>query len=147
MPNDPFGKYISEINKAYTRGDATEHTHRPALKTLIEAIGKKITATNEPKRVECGAPDFVVSRKVRRTEQAFGYVECKDIGVNLTKEAKNEQLKRYRGSLHNLILTDYLEFRLYVGGELQETAVLAKEGKGGKFVATKDGMGALHVCR
>ena len=35
MARDAFEEYISEINKAYTRGDATEHTHRPALKTLI----------------------------------------------------------------------------------------------------------------
>ena len=36
MASDVFGKYLSEINKAYLRGDATEHTHRPALKALIE---------------------------------------------------------------------------------------------------------------
>ena len=47
MPNDIFNKYLSEINKAYLRGDATEHTHRPALKSLIEGLGKKITTTNE----------------------------------------------------------------------------------------------------
>lgn len=35
MALDFFGDYINEINKAYGRGDATEHTHRPALKKLI----------------------------------------------------------------------------------------------------------------
>ena len=50
MPSDLFNKYLSEINKAYLRGDATEHTHRPALKTLIEGFARNITATNEPKR-------------------------------------------------------------------------------------------------
>ncbi len=29
MSSDAFDKYLSEINKAYLRGDATEHTHRP----------------------------------------------------------------------------------------------------------------------
>jgi len=38
MRNGAFDIYISEINKAYLRGDATEHTHRPALKALIEAL-------------------------------------------------------------------------------------------------------------
>jgi len=38
MPSDVFRKYLSEINKAYLRGDATEHTHRPALKSLIEGL-------------------------------------------------------------------------------------------------------------
>ena len=58
MQNDQFDKYISEINKAYLRGDATEHTHRPALKALIEALGKNITATNEPRQIACGRRIF-----------------------------------------------------------------------------------------
>jgi len=28
MAEDAFDKYLGEINKAYLRGDATEHTHR-----------------------------------------------------------------------------------------------------------------------
>jgi len=47
MAGDVFDRYLSEINEAYLRGNATEHTHRPALKVLIEALGDKITATNE----------------------------------------------------------------------------------------------------
>lgn len=35
MPKEPFNKYIDDINRAYLKGDATEHTHRPALKALI----------------------------------------------------------------------------------------------------------------
>jgi hypothetical protein len=35
------------------------HTHRPALKSLIESLALNITATNEPKRIKCGAPDFI----------------------------------------------------------------------------------------
>jgi hypothetical protein len=54
MAENAFEIYISEINKAYSRGIATEHTHRPALKDLIESINNKITAINEPKRIECG---------------------------------------------------------------------------------------------
>ena len=134
-----FESYLSEINTAYLNGDATEHTHRPALKTLIEAMAVKITCTNEPKRlIYCGAPDMKISRRVGHSEQAFGYVECKDIGVDLKKEEKGEQLKRYRAALDTLILTDYVNFRLYKNGQLEATATLAKEGKGGKFVGTDE---------
>ena len=94
MANDPFSVYLTEINNAYMRGDATEHTHRPALKTLIEALGKKITATNEPRRQKCGAPDYIISRRKKGMDQTIGYVEAKDIGINLTQAAKNEQIKR-----------------------------------------------------
>jgi len=128
MASDVFGKYLSEINRAYLRGDATEHTHRPALKTLIEGLAKKITAINEPKRTECGAPDYVVSRRTNGVDKNIGYIEAKDIGTNLTQAAKTKQIKkRYLPSLNNFILTDYIEFRWYVNGERQITERLAEE--------------------
>ena len=139
MPNDIFNKYLSEINKAYLRGDATEHTHRPALKSLIEGLAKKITATNEPKRTECGAPDYVVSRRSNGIDKNIGYIEAKDIATDLTQAAKTEQIKkRYLPSLNNFILTDYIEFRWYVNGERQLTAKLAEE-TADKFKATDEG--------
>jgi type I restriction-modification system DNA methylase subunit len=58
-----------------------------------------------------------------------GHIEAKDIGVSLTKKAKSQQLKRYFNALPNLILTDYLEFRWYVSGELRLTAKIAEVGK------------------
>ena len=139
MASDVFSEYLSEINKAYLRGDATEHTHRPALKTLIEAMGDKITGTNEPKRrTDCGAPDMLVSRRKRNLDFRVGYIECKDIGTDLKQEEKNEQIKkRYVPSLHNFILTNYIEFRWYTDGKLRLTAILAREGDGGVFKATE----------
>lgn len=59
----PILDYLRKLERALKRGDATEHTHRPALKELLEALDDKIVATNEPKRSECGAPDYVISRK------------------------------------------------------------------------------------
>jgi len=38
MAKDVFDTYLSEINEAYLRGDATEHTHRAALKGLIKTL-------------------------------------------------------------------------------------------------------------
>ena len=140
MKNKRLENYLHELNNALARGDSTEHTHRPALKTLLESLKDNITATNEPKRVACGAPDFAISRKKYRLEQVFGYIECKDIGVDLKREEKSDQLKRYRAAIDNLILTDYINFRFYQNGELIETAALAKEGKGGKFMATEGSM-------
>jgi predicted helicase len=77
-----------------------------------------VTATNEPKRTICGAPDFVISRKDKGFDYNIGYIETKDIGTNLIQSAKTEQIsKRYVPSLNNFILTDYIEFWWYVGGE------------------------------
>lgn len=114
--------YLSSIDQALKAGNATEHTHRPALKTLVEALRPKIIATNEPTRIACGAPDYIVSS----SDIPLGYIEAKDVGINLDKVEEGSQLGRYRGSLRNLILTDYLEFRLYRNGELVDTVNLAK---------------------
>jgi SAM-dependent methyltransferase len=115
---DQIIEYLKEIEKEASRGVATEHTFRPALKKLVESLDKGIAAINEPKRIECGAPDYLISRR----NLTLGYIEAKDIGVSLNETAKSEQLKRYFQALENLILTDYLEFRWYVNGELRQSA-------------------------
>lgn len=112
--------YLKAVEKALAEGNATEHTHRPALKGLLESFGEGVTATNEPKRIRCGAPDLIVTRG----GVPLGYVEAKDVGVSLDKAEVSEQLKRYFDSLENLLLTDYLEFRWYVRGVQVQAASL-----------------------
>lgn len=121
--------YQRKIEKALAAGNATENTHRPALKELLESTALGITATNEPKRVQCGAPDYIVTRG----ETPLGYIEAKDVGEPLDRLERGEQLRRYRESLGNLILTDYLEFRWYVRGEHRLTARLASVGAKGSY--------------
>jgi predicted helicase len=128
-------EYLKRIEQALRAGNATEHTHRPALKSLIESLGAGITATNEPKRVKCGAPDFVITRG----EIPLGYIEAKDVGESLDKVEKSEQMRRYLESLSNLILTDYLEFRWYVAGKHRLTARLASASAKKPLRAETDG--------
>lgn len=137
--NAIFKDYLMLIEQAYKAGNATEHTHRPALKDLLEAFQPDVTATNEPKRIKCGAPDYIITRK----DIPLGFVEAKDIGVSLDDTEKSEQLKRYRDGLANLILTDYLEFRWYVSGELRLTARLAKPQTNGKLRVETEGVQQL----
>ncbi len=134
-----FDGYIKAITTALKRGDATEHTHRPALKALIESFANGITATNEPKRIACGAPDYIVTKGI----VPVGYVEAKDVNVGLDDVESDEQLKRYRGSLRNLILTDYLEFRYFRNGVPTLTARLGKWQKNGVFKKDADGEKAV----
>lgn len=135
MDNAVFKHYLALVEQACKAGNATEHTHRPALKDLLEACQPGVTATNEPKRIKCGAPDYIITRK----DIPLGFVEAKDIGIALDDVQNGEQLKRYRESLGNLILTDYLEFRWYVSGELRLTARLAKPQANGKLRAEAEG--------
>ena len=86
-----LAQYILTIEKELVAGNATEHTHRPALKTLLEGLAKGIVATNKPQRTECGTPDFLVSKGAFQV----GYMEAKDVGKSLDEAEKSEQLKRY----------------------------------------------------
>ena len=139
MPPNAFRDYLRRIEKNLATGSATEHTHRSALKALLEAVGEGITAINEPKRIECGAPDYILTR----AKTPVGYVEAKDVGTSLDMAERSEQMRRYRASLNNLILTDYLEFRWYVEGEHRETARLAVATSDGKVRTRRGGVQAL----
>jgi len=134
--SDVIKSYLAEIDREFKTGRATEHTHRPALKGLIESMVPGVRATNEPKRVECGAPDFIL----RRDGLSIGYVETKDLGKSLDEAEDSDQLQRYKKSLPNLILTDYLEFRWFVDGQLRDSARLGRIGKGGKILPDKKGI-------
>jgi len=117
-----FLGYLAAIRKRFTAGDATEHTHRRALEAFLESVGRDITATNEPRRIACGSPDFQITRK----GVPVGHVKTKDIGTDLdqTERGKGphgEQFIRYRDGLPNWILTDYLQFRWFVNGEKRLT--------------------------
>jgi hypothetical protein len=134
--SDVIKSYLAKIDREFKTGRATEHTHRPALKDLIESLDSGVSATNEPKRVECGAPDFIL----RRDGLSIGYVETKDLGKSLDEAEDSDQLQRYKKSLPNLILTDYLEFRWFVDGHLRDSARLGRIGKGDKIQPDKKGI-------
>ena len=79
--------YLSEIAAAHEPGSATEHTYRPALKNLLEAFSAGTTALSEPKRIKCGAPDYIISRGA----VPVGFIEAKDTGVPL-EETENSDV-------------------------------------------------------
>jgi hypothetical protein len=126
----PFEIYIKKVEDDLRGGKATEHTYRGTLEIFMEALGHGIEASNEPKHIDCGAPDFIIEKR----KVPLGYVEAKDLGEPLDKIEKSDQLKRYLKALNNLILTDYLEFRWYVNGEKTRTVRLAEVGKNNRLV-------------
>ena len=133
--------YLKAIRAKFETGDASEHTHRPALEDLVESFSKNVIVINEPKRIACGAPDLVIKKE----DFPIGYIEAKDVGRSLDEAERSEQLDRYLKSLENLVLTDYLEFRWYHKGEFREAARLARLTRDGKIVREK--MGEAEVAR
>ena len=90
--------------------DETDHSRWAHVKQLIESIVPTVRATNEPKRQSCGAPDYIVTR----AGIPLGYIEAKDVGLNLSDKKHQSQFNRYKNSLDNLIITNYLDFELFI---------------------------------
>jgi predicted helicase len=117
-----LSQYLTKINTLYLTGNAREHSYRGDLQNLIMAILPDILVTNEPARVDCGAPDYVLTRK----DVPIGYIEAKDIGVDLKDKKLKEQFDRYKSGLTNLIFTDYMDFHFYKDGEFITKIAIAE---------------------
>ncbi|MBA0882730.1 type ISP restriction/modification enzyme [Flavobacterium undicola] len=115
-------QYIVKLNTLFQTGNAREHSYRGDLQNLIMAILPDVLVTNEPARVACGAPDYVLTRK----DIPVGYIEAKDIGVDLNSKTLKEQFDRYKSGLSNLIFTDYMGFHFYKEGELTTKIAIAQ---------------------
>ena len=116
-----FNNYIQDLQENSQRGG--ERSHYPGLKRLIEDLMIGINARIEEKGNQAGIPDLTI----RKNDRILGYIEAKDIHIDLGKIQKTAQIKRYLESNigYNLILTNYLEFWWYVDGECEKTAKLA----------------------
>lgn len=111
----PINTYINTVNKRFRSGISKEHSYRADLEILIRQLVTGINVTNEPANVtDCGNPDYVITKG----KIPVGYIEAKDIGKDLDSSAYKEQFDRYKDALDNLIITDYLTFRYFVGGKL-----------------------------
>lgn len=98
-------EYLHSINQRYQLGNATEHTFRGDLGRLLETLLPDVRVTNEPKRFQFGAPDYILTKK----DIPVGFIEAKDIGdqdlYGKKKAGHKEQFDRYKKSLDNLIFT------------------------------------------
>lgn len=121
--------YLKKLTETSLHGDAREESYYHALKDLLNeystATGKKKTdITILPKKTEGGNPDF---RVWDGKQHITGYIEAKDPRVeNLDRIEDTEQLKRYLHIFPNLILTNFLEFRLYRNGILTDKVLAGR---------------------
>ncbi len=128
-----LAQYVQNLNTRYQTGISREHSYRGDLQNLLSALLPDALITNEPARIECGAPDYILTKK----DIPVGYIEAKDIGVDLHSKSLKEQFDRYRASLNNLIFTDYMDFHFYKDGNFV-TKIAVAELKAGKVVALPD---------
>ncbi len=114
-------RYLKQVFETAQQGDAREesfYTHLEALlKSYADSVHQKnIHITTLPKKTEAGNPDF---RIWDGKQNVVGYIEAKrPTEENLDPIERSEQLRRYRHTFPNLILTNLFEFRLYREGNL-----------------------------
>ncbi|MBU0765681.1 MAG: DNA methyltransferase [Bacteroidetes bacterium] len=114
-------EYLNNIQGSIDQGDAREESYYIHLDNLIRNFAtenkiKKIDITILPKKTEAGNPDF---RVWDGRNHIIGYIEAKNPSVtDLDRIEESDQLKRYRNTFPNVILTNFYEFRLYRDGEL-----------------------------
>lgn len=115
--------FVAKVQSIHKTGAATEHSYRSALEALVNGVAENVTALNEPKRVKCGAPDFIV----HRGDIAIGHIEAKDLGLDIRamKDANKEQQQRYLKALPNLVYTNCLDWDFYRNGERIASVTIA----------------------
>jgi len=121
--------YFKSITNVATQGDAREESFYSCLETLLQQFAastdrSEVHVTTLPKKTEAGNPDF---RVWNGQDRIIGYVEAKRPSEeNLDHIETSEQLKRYRQTFPNLILTNLFEFRLYRDGQLVDRVLAAR---------------------
>ena len=99
-------QYIKAINEQFRTGIAREHSYRPMLQQLLDEQLPSFVVTNEPARIDCGAPDFIISSK--KTNTPVFYIEAKDIDdrdLDGRKENRSNSLVTRKVSTMSFLLT------------------------------------------
>ncbi len=121
--------YFKAITNVASQGDAREESFYSCLEALLQQFAastdrSEVHVTTLPKKTEAGNPDF---RVWNGQDRIIGYVEAKKpTEENLDYVETTEQLKRYRQTFPNLILTNFFEFRLYRDGRLVDRVLAAR---------------------
>jgi predicted helicase len=108
-------EYLKNIALKFKDTQTSEMGYRTDFENLLLTIfpkEQKYHIHHDAKSVGGNKPDFVVLKN----QVPVLYIENKDIGIDLDKIEKSNQMDRYFG-YDNLILTDQVEFRFYRNGE------------------------------
>ena len=122
-------KYLQRISDVAKTGDAREESYYSSLESLLKTFAKStgktgVHVTTLPKKTEAGNPDF---RVWDGRQHITGYIEAKkSTEGNLDHIENSDQVKRYRHTFPNLILTNFFEFRLYWNGDLVDTVQIGR---------------------
>ncbi len=118
-------EYLEKIIDKFKSDDASERTYYPVLETLLTKFSPLGKILIESKNSPLGIPDFRVDNE---KELLLGYIEAKDLGRDLDKltPKEQEQIEGYIKEYPKLIVTNFIEFRLYEDGQEVEKVIIAE---------------------
>ena len=121
-------RYLQQINRTRSNPDATpELSLLPHLKPFLEEIAAEhfersnITFTLEPKNIDqIGRPDIIAKDGLL----PIGYIEAEAYGRDLDRLTGHaaKQNERFKENLDNFILTNFIDFELWIDGQRNTTA-------------------------
>jgi hypothetical protein len=143
----PIEPYLEKLAEIRASGHATDETsYYPAIEALLAELGKPLKPRVVPvlqlKNRGAGLPDggLFTQDQLRKNAKPDdftiqppnrGVVEVKGLGENLDDTIKSEQVAKYVRAYGQVLLTNYREFRIVIGGDngkprALETLTLAK---------------------
>lgn len=119
--------YQKELQEILKLDDFSEYSFRTPLENLLKALKieniKIIQEASSKDAQGVARADFKVYKLIDPKDKLsynalVGFVECKNINVDLNKELKSEQLLRYLQICPNILLTNYRQFILLSFGKV-----------------------------
>lgn len=120
-----LAQYLADLRAIRdTQRSQPEQSYYPTLQRLLTDAANflqhgDLQVVLQPQREHYGVPDF----QVQQDQTIIGWCEAKPVASRLNHNTS--QLRQYRAALHNLLLTNYLRFQLFINGELQADVTLA----------------------
>ncbi|HBD8903700.1 TPA: N-6 DNA methylase, partial [Campylobacter jejuni] len=119
---DIFKKYTSEIQAIFGAKNYNEYTFRTCFENLLNELKpKEIKIIHEPKSEKGQGsirPDFKTYKLIDKEKELsynhlVGFIECKNLNVDLNLHLKGKQLSKYLQISPNIIFTNYKRFILF----------------------------------
>ena len=140
--------YLTEIRNQRALSNSTDElSYRDFLGKFLRGaagmLGRTAAFTGEAKKITFGRPDYEVTHGLK----VVGYVEAEALGTplaQLTGSAK-KQNTRFRENLHNFLLTNHTEFRLFVGNKEAVSALLPEPPEHGAVKVTEAALDSLQT--
>ena len=117
-----FKRYTSEINAIFKGKNYNEHSFRTCFENLLNELKpKEIKIIHEPKSEKGQGsirPDFKAFKLIDKEKELsynhlVGFIECKNLDVDLNLHLNGKQLSKYLQISPNIIFTNYKRFILF----------------------------------